>query len=117
VILSGLEEGQRVRITERKPGCFTRDPLILQAVCIAPGEEGMQTIQAGGDIADLVFVNELRSVNTTPQSLICKSFRSGAKGWEKVPDGAVLTILDGGFRPIADYRALDAALDQLAVEK
>ena len=35
----------------------------------------------------------------------------------KVPDGAVLTILDGGFRPIADYRALDAALDQLAVEK
>ena len=32
----------------------------------------------------------------------------------KVPDGAVLTILDGGFRPIADYRALDAALDQLA---
>ena len=31
-----------------------------------------------------------------------------------VPDGAVLTILDGGFRPIADYRALDAALDQLA---
>ena len=34
-----------------------------------------------------------------------------------VPDGAVLTILDGGFRPIADYRALDAALDQLAVEK
>lgn len=34
-----------------------------------------------------------------------------------VPDGAVLTILDGGFRPIADYRALDAALDQLADEK
>lgn len=32
----------------------------------------------------------------------------------KVPDGAVLTILDGGFRTIADYRALDAALDQLA---
>lgn len=32
----------------------------------------------------------------------------------KVPDGAVLTILDGGFRPIADYRALDAALGQLA---
>ena len=31
-----------------------------------------------------------------------------------VPDGAVLTILDGGFRPIADYRALDAALGQLA---
>lgn len=35
----------------------------------------------------------------------------------KVPDGVVLTILDGGFRPIADYRALDAALDQLADEK
>ena len=35
----------------------------------------------------------------------------------KVPDGAVMTILDGRFRPIADYRALDAALDQLAVEK
>ena len=35
----------------------------------------------------------------------------------KVPDGAVMTILEGRFRPIADYRALDAALDQLAVEK
>ena len=34
-----------------------------------------------------------------------------------VPDGAVMTILEGRFRPIADYRALDAALDQLAVEK
>lgn len=32
----------------------------------------------------------------------------------KVPDGAVMTILEGRFRPIADYRALDAALDQLA---
>ena len=31
-----------------------------------------------------------------------------------VPDGAVMTILEGRFRPIADYRALDAALDQLA---
>ena len=35
----------------------------------------------------------------------------------KVPDGAVMTILEGRFRPVADYRALDAALDQLAVEK
>lgn len=32
----------------------------------------------------------------------------------KVPDGAVMTILEGRFRPIGDYRALDAALDQLA---
>ena len=116
VILSGLEEGQRVRITERKPGCFTRDPLILQAVCIAPGEEGMQTIQAGGDIADLVFVNELRSVNTTPQSLICKSFRSGAKGWEKVPDGAVLAFClerweNGAWIPAENVRWIQC-LDQ-----
>ena len=34
-----------------------------------------------------------------------------------INSGAVMTILEGRFRPIADYRALDAALDQLAVEK
>lgn len=33
-----------------------------------------------------------------------------------VTDSAVLTILDGQFRPIADYRALDAALEKCAAE-
>lgn len=32
----------------------------------------------------------------------------------KLTDGAVLSILAGEFRPIADYRALAAALDKLA---
>lgn len=32
----------------------------------------------------------------------------------KVPDGAVMTILEGGFRPIDEYRALEAALDKCA---
>lgn len=33
-----------------------------------------------------------------------------------VTDSAVLSILDGQFRPIADYRALDAALEKCAEE-
>lgn len=32
----------------------------------------------------------------------------------KVPDGAVMTILEGGFRPIDEYRALEAALNKCA---
>lgn len=34
-------------------------------------------------------------------------------GHGSVPDGAVLGIVGGEFRPIADYRAIEAALDEL----
>ena len=37
-------------------------------------------------------------------------------GHGSVPDGAVLGIVGGEFRPIADYRAIEAALDTLETE-
>lgn len=38
-------------------------------------------------------------------------------GAGKITDGQILTILDGGRQPIAVYRALDAALDKVAITK
>ena len=38
-------------------------------------------------------------------------------GAGKITDGQILTILDGGRQPIEVYRALDAALDKVAITK
>ncbi len=105
VVLSGTDGQDAWRVTEMPGAYFRKDGMILQSVCIVPGQEGMTEIRTGEAVSDTVFVNELHSFDL--QSLVCKTFLSGQTGWERVPDQAELVFLlerytNGTWKPAED---------------
>lgn len=108
----GKDEPHDVEMEEQTPVMRGRETIKLQER--AKSETRSETVKrqkAAEREFKIRVANRLRDVRRTRGVTIGEIVTASCG---KVPDGAVMTILEGGFRPIADYRALDAALDQLA---
>ena len=92
VVLSGIAPGRQWRVTELESGLVSKDSVIYGTVCCVPGSGRQMSGTAAGQVFDLCFTNEVHSVSAHEDSMIRKAFLSGEKGWEKVPDGAVLAL-------------------------
>ena len=92
VVLSGIAPGRLWRVTETEGALVRKDNAAYASVCVSPGEGRQLTGCASDDMTDALFVNEIHSVDLSQESLIRKEFLSGSAGWDRVPEGAVLSL-------------------------
>ncbi len=91
-IISGIPAGRKWKATEIGGGLAKQADTLYEAVCVSPGQDSPAGGTAGDAVAEVDFVNELRSVSIVSANLITKELRSGESGWEQVPEGAVLAL-------------------------
>ena len=92
VILSGLAPNGLWRVTETRNGLVIQDHIVYGTACLSPGEGRQMSADPSREVSDMVFVNEIHSVDMGEESLVRKDLLSSSDGWERVPEGAVLAF-------------------------